>query len=179
MLGAHLNEVVIAVDIGSSGIKALGFDLRAQPVPGVGARAAFALSNGAFDFGVLKSSVESVLDEIYAQTNQLEVLGVGFGSFASSLIALNQNGTVLEPSLSYADTRSAAQLEGWHGDATLTQRTGCPPYTSFWTAQIAWWLASNARPSRFVTVTDALFAGWFSLEQVRCSLLNYVFENVF
>jgi gluconokinase len=98
------------------------------------------------------------------------VIGVGFGSFASSLVALDANGAILEPSLSYADTRSAVQLEAWRDDSTLIQRTGCPPYTSFWTAQIAWWLALSARPSKFLTVTDALFAGWFGFEQVRCSL---------
>jgi gluconokinase len=165
-----LNQIVIAMDIGSSGIKALGFDARANPVPGVGARAAFSLSNGTFDFAALQTAVASVLDEVHAQVPDLEVIGVGFGSFASSLVALDKNGAILEPSLSYADTRSAAQLEIWRDDATLIQRMGCPPYTSFWTAQIAWWLLSNPRPSRFLTVTDALFADWFGLETVRCSL---------
>ena len=165
-----LNPIVIAVDIGSSGIKALAFDLRANPVSGIEARAAFSLIGGRFEFAALRSAVERALDDLHGQVCDLEVIGVGFGSFASSLVALDKNGATLEPSLSYADTRSAIQLEAWRDDATLTQRTGCPPYTSFWTAQIAWWLALSARPSKFLTVTDALFAGWFGFGQVRCSL---------
>jgi gluconokinase len=165
-----LKQIVIAVDIGSSGIKALAFDLRADPVPGLEARAVFSLTGGRFEFAALKNTVESVLDKVHAQSPQLEVLGVGFGSFASSLVALDEHGTVMGPSLSYADTRSAAQLHRWRNDAPLIERTGCPPYTSFWTAQIAWWLENQPKPARFLTVTDALFAAWFGLGSVRCSL---------
>ena len=164
-----MSAVVIAVDIGSSGIKALGYDTAARAVPGLAARAAFSVG-GEFDFSALATAVESVLDEIHAQTRGREVLAVGFGSFASSLVALGADDQPLEPSLTYADTRSAGYLEAWRGDAGLLERTGCPAYTSFWTAQIAWWLARKSRPAKFVTVTDALFARFFGLGQVRCTL---------
>jgi gluconokinase len=164
-----LNEIVIAVDIGSSGIKALAFDTHARAVPGVMARAAISIG-GELDFTALRNDVESVLDDIHAQTRGFEVLAVGFGSFASSLVALDANARPLEPSLTYADTRSAAFCAPWRADDGLLERTGCPPYTSFWTAQVAWWLEHHPLPAKFVTVTDALFADWFRLETVRTSL---------
>ncbi len=164
-----MSAVVIAVDIGSSGIKALGYDTAARVVPGLSARAAFSVG-GEFDFSALATAVESVLDEIHAQTLGHEVLAVGFGSFASSLVALGADDQPLEPSLTYADTRSADHLAPWRSDKGLLERTGCPAYTSFWTAQIAWWLETRPCPAKFVTVTDALFARYFGLEHVRCTL---------
>ena len=164
-----MSGVVIAVDIGSSGIKALGYDTSARAVPGLAARAAF-LVGGEFDFSALATAVESVLDEIHARAQGHEILAVGFGSFASSLVALDSDDQPLEPSLTYADTRSAGFLENWRNEAGLLERTGCPAYTSFWTAQIAWWLATHPHPAKFVTVTDALFARYFGLEHVRCTL---------
>ena len=164
-----MSEIVIAVDIGSSGIKALGYDTAARAVPGLNARAAFSVS-GEFDFSALAATVESVLDKIYMQTQGHEILAVGFGSFASSLVALGADDQSLEPSLTYADTRSAGFLESWRGDIGLLERTGCPAYTSFWTAQIAWWLETRPYPAKFVTVTDALFARYFGLGNVRCTL---------
>ncbi|NJK44906.1 MAG: hypothetical protein HC933_11990 [Pleurocapsa sp. SU_196_0] len=112
----------------SSGIKALAFDTQAQAVPGVMARAAIFIS-GELDFAALRSVVESVLDDIHAQIRGFQVLALGFGSFASSLVALDANARPFEPSLTYADTRSAAFCESWRADDTLLERTGCPPYT--------------------------------------------------
>ncbi len=164
-----MSAIVIAVDIGSSGIKALGYDTAARAVPGLSARAAFSVG-GEFDFLALAATVESVLDAIHPQTQGHEILAVGFGSFASSLVALGADDQPLEPSLTYADTRSAGFLANWRGDTALLERTGCPAYTSFWTAQIAWWLETHPHPAKFVTVTDALLARYFGLEYVRCTL---------
>ena len=168
--------VVVALDVGSSGIKALGFDLEARAVPGLEARTAFALeltTDGGSEVNLsrLEDAVGNVLDELHARLEGFTVLGVGLASFVSSLVAVGADGRALEPTLSYADTRSARFVAGLREDAELVERTGCPAYSSLWAAQIPWWLAAHpgANVARWITVPDWLFSRWFGLEQTRTS----------
>ena len=168
--------VVVALDVGSSGIKALGFDLEARAVPGLEARAAFSLElttggGSEVNLGRLESTVENVLDELHAKLEGFRVLGVGLASFVSSLVAVGADGRAIRPALSYGDTRSARFVADLREDVELVERTGCPAYSSLWAAQIPWWLAAHpgARLTKWMTVPDWLFVRWFGLERVRTS----------
>jgi gluconokinase len=168
--------VVVALDVGSSGIKALGFDLEARAVPGLEARTAFALeltTDGGSEVNLLRleKAVGNVLDELHARLEGFTVLGVGLASFVSSLVALGVDGQALQPALSYADTRSVRFVADLREDTELLERTGCPAYSSLWAAQIPWWLATHpgAKVAKWMTVPDWLFSRWFGLEQISTS----------
>jgi gluconokinase len=176
MIEESKKPVVVALDIGSSGIKALGFDLEARAVPGLEARTTFAFElttdgGSEVNLGRLEDAVGKVLDELHAKLEGFMVLGVGLAGFVSSLVAFGADGQDLQPALTYADTRSARFVAALREDAALVERTGCPAYSSLWAAQIPWWLATHpgARVAKWMTVPDWLFSRWFGLEQISTS----------
>ena len=169
---------VIALDIGSSGIKAIAFDLQAHAVPGLLARAPFALEvthDGGSEINLprLEQSVCDVMDELHAKLGRHEVLAVALTGFAPSLVALDAEARAIAPALSYADTRSfdfaLAHNDPALNDPNLTDRTGHPAHPSLWSAQIPWWLARHPEIDvrHWLTVPDYILSRWFGLEQLR------------
>jgi gluconokinase len=172
MRNSSEQPVVIALDIGSSGIKAIAFDLRAQIVPSLLARAPFALEvthDGGSEVNLdkLERAVNSVLDELHAKLGRHEILAVALTGFAPSLVALDSEDCAIAPALSYADTRSH-EFASDH-DPDLTDRTGHPAYSSLWAAQIPWWLSRHPETEvrRWLSVPDYILSRWFGLEHLR------------
>jgi gluconokinase len=164
--------IVIALDIGSSGIKAVAFDLRARAVPGLLARAPFALEvthDGGSEVNLdkLERAVYGVMDELHAKLGRHEVLAVALTGFAPSLVALDAENRAIAPALSYADTRSH-EFASDH-DPDLTDRTGHPAYSSLWAAQIPWWRSQHPETDVrcWLSVPDYILSRWFGLERLR------------
>ena len=170
--------IVIALDIGSSGIKAIAFDLQAHAVPGLLARAPFALEvthDGGSEINLprLEQAVCKVMDELHAKLGRCEVLAVALTGFAPSLVALDAEARAIAPALSYADTRSfdfasALNNQNLH-DQNLTDRTGHPAHPSLWSAQIPWWMAQHPEIDvrHWLTVPDYILSRWFGLEHLK------------
>jgi gluconokinase len=172
MRDSNDQPLVIALDIGSSGIKAVAFDSRAQAVPELVARAPFALEamhDGGSEVNLdkLERAVYSVMDELHAKLGQHEILAVALTGFAPSLVALDADGQELAPALSYADTRSQGFVST-RRDADLMDRSGCPAYSSLWSAQIPWWMAQQPETDvrRWLSVPDYILSRWFGLEHL-------------
>ena len=169
--------LVISLDIGSSGIKAIAFDLRAQVVPGLLARAPFALEvthdgGSEVNLGTLEQAMNDVMDELHVKLGRHEVLAVALTGFAPSLVALDAKNCALAPAHSYADTRSQAfvskRQDSDLNDPGRIDRTGCPTYSSLWNAQIPWWLAQHPhhQVARWLSVPDYILSRWFGLEHL-------------
>ena len=143
---------VLALDIGTSSVRAQRFDDRGEPVG--------KLSQEEYDTddpAEIATAVRHVLaDEEPDATS----------CFAHSLVAVDANGKALTPILGWRDRRSAAAAE-WLArrlDAQAVHaRTGAFLHPSFWPAKLAWLAEVEPelfrRAERFVSFADYLHGG--------------------
>jgi gluconokinase len=140
---------VLALDIGSSSVRAQRFDESAEPT------------------GELRQERYVTSDAAEVARLVREVLGGaepdGTSCFGHSLVALDTRGRPLTPILGWRDTRSAAAAERLSrrlDRAALHVRTGAYLHPSFWPAKLAW--LAEVEPQtfraarRFVSFADYL-----------------------
>jgi gluconokinase len=145
---------VLALDVGSSSVRAQRFDDRAEPVD--------ELRQERYEGGDPDEIVRLVRTAI--QGGDKDVDAVGTSCFGHSLLALDGDGKPLTQVLSWRDTRSAGAAE-WlcrRVDAGAVQaRTGAHVHPSFWPAKLAWLAETEPdvfrAASRFVSFCDYLY----------------------
>ena len=140
---------VLALDVGSSSVRAQGFDERAEPVD--------RLRQERYD--------GRDPDEIVRLVRRVLAGGEpdGTSCFGHSLLALDRHGRPLTELLGWRDTRSAPAAEALRrrldGDA-VHRRTGQVIHPAFWPAKLAWLAETEAetfrRAARFVSFADYL-----------------------
>jgi gluconokinase len=127
-------ELVIGVDIGTTGVKALALDAAAVP-HGTAEReyptAAEAPGWSTQDPDTVASATAAVVRQVAerARLSGHQVAGVSFSAAMHSLIALASDGRPLTPSLTWADGRAAAQAARLRASGDwleLHRRTGTP-----------------------------------------------------
>ena len=140
---------VLALDIGSSSVRAQRFDERAEPT------------------GELRQEEYETADAAGVAAAVRTVLGDedpdATSCFAHSLVAVDEEWNALTPILGWRDTRSAAAAEWLAGKldpAAVHARTGAFLHPSFWPAKLAWLAETEAdtfrRAARFVSFADFL-----------------------
>jgi gluconokinase len=145
---------VVALDLGTSSVRALGFDEAGAAVPGALARRPTHLKvadDGTAELhadGVVAAAGEC-LDELTGQ-GRLEAVGqVAVSCAWHSVIALDRRGRPLTGALTWADTRAAGLvglLRERTDPARLQAATGAWPHTTYWTVKLPW-LAANLTPT--------------------------------
>jgi gluconokinase len=157
---------VLALDVGSSSVRAQGFDDRAEPVD--------ELRKEEYEGGDPHEIVSLVRKAIGGRDEDATV--IGSSCFGHSLLALDADGKPLTPVLGWRDTRSAGAAEWLRrrvDPAAVQARTGAHVHPSFWPAKLAWLAETEPEvfrgASRFVSFCDYLY------EQLRgvapsCSL---------
>jgi gluconokinase len=155
---------VLALDVGSSSVRAQRFDERAEPLD--------ELKQERYDGPDPDEIVELVRKVVDGRDEDVDAIGAS--CFAHSLVALDEAGRPLTPVLGWRDRRAAGaaeQLRRRVGDATaIYARTGAPLHPSFWPAKLAW--LAQAEPEifreadRFVSFCDYLYAELLGLEPV-------------
>ncbi len=124
---------VLALDVGTSSVRAQVFDADAQEREPAQRKYA-----GENDPARVVELVREAVDEAVRGE---EYDAVGGSCFGHSLLALDEDGRPLTPILGWRDTRSADAAE-WLSrrvDATAVHvRTGCHIHTSYWPAKLAW-----------------------------------------
>jgi gluconokinase len=140
---------VLALDIGSSSVRAQTFDERGKPD---GELRQEEYETG--DPAEIAAAVRRVLEDGKPDATSC---------FAHSLLAVDENGDALTPVLGWRDTRSAGAAE-WLArrlDAeTIHARTGAFLHPSFWPAKLAWLAETEPetfrRAASFVSFADYL-----------------------
>jgi gluconokinase len=161
---------VLALDVGTSSVRAHVFDERAHE-EGEPARGDYA---GESDPDALVAAAREALNEARGSR---EVAAVAASCFGHSLIALDAGGRPLTPILGWRDTRSAESAD-WLArrlDADAVHaRTGCPLHTSFWPAKLAWLAETEPdvfrRATRFASFADYLYAQLLEREDIPVSV---------
>jgi len=149
---------VIAIDIGSSSVRAIGYDARARVVPGLEIHRPYALRTDAMgamevDADALVDLVALCLDDVSARLDRAGVtpLAVACCTFWHSLIGVDPSGRACTPVYTWADTRSASvvpHLRRLFDEEAVHQRTGARFHSSYLPAKLLW--LREACPDLFV-----------------------------
>ena len=138
--------LALAVDIGSSSIRAGLYDRCGRLVKGSAAKVPYGWDLGPegsvrLHPGVLLERVEHALDETAAAAGPLarDAVVAGVSCFFHSLVGLDDAGRPLTPVLSWADTTSAGEAAALR--ATVDARrahacTGAPLHAGYWPARV-------------------------------------------
>ncbi len=161
---------VLAIDVGTSSVRALLFDEQAQPVaegivkvpqrptahPGEGAT---------YDAELLLKRVFGALDALAARVPDRfeQIVAVGVSTFWHSLVGLDEEGKPITPVYLWVDMRSAADaaaLRDELGGEAVRNRTGCPVHAAYLPAKLRWLKRTDPglfdRCARFVSFGELL-----------------------
>jgi gluconokinase len=159
---------VLALDVGSSSVRALAYDERGRELEGIAARRAYEPVYGRdgsaeLDPDLLVSAARAVLDEARAALG-VTADAVAISCFWHSLLLLDEARRPLTPVLPWQDRRSAAQAEQLAGrldPEELHARTGSVLHSSYWPAKLAWLAVERAdllaRARHVVSFAEYLF----------------------
>lgn len=154
--------LILALDIGSSALRAALFDRLGRAVQGIEAREPYQVhytaDGGAeVDADALLALLFRCIDAALSQVGPLApaIAGVAGCSFVNNILGLNAASRPATPITTYADTRSAAMAPGLRADfdeAETHQRTGCLFHPSYLPARLRWmaealpdWLRNSTR----------------------------------
>jgi len=160
---------VLALDVGTSSVRAIGYDAQGRPLPGLEARVAWepaTTADGAseLDPEELVAATASTIDRCAAAAPTAPA-AVGASVFWHSLLALDADGNPLTSVITWADTRSAGAAEALRtrlDEGAVHARTGAPLHSTFYPAKLTW--LREARPSLFArAVTWCGFAEYLLL----------------
>ena len=144
---------VLALDVGTSSVRAQIFDADAQEDDP--ARRNYPREN---DPSKITRLVREAVDEAAGAGTYDAVGGSAFGH---SLLPLDEQGRPLTEILGWRDTRSAdaAECLARRVDADAIQaRTGCHVHTSYWPAKLAWLATQNVRAAKFTGFSEYVYA---------------------
>ena len=138
--------LVLAVDVGTSSVRAGVHDAAGRTVRGTLAQVAYPWDVGGngsvrLDPAVLHDAVGTALDEAVGRAGPLaaELVAGGISCFLHSIVGLDDAGRPVTPVLSWADTTSAlaaTALRGRLDPAGTHARTGAPIHSTYWPARI-------------------------------------------
>ncbi len=154
------DPLILAIDVGSSSVRAILFDRQAQPLRGLDSRANYEFQITA-DGGVevsadqLLERVVSAIDQVVSRANQKsqQIAGVAVSTFWHNVLGVDSEGRAVTPVYSWADTRSASaaqELKRNLDESKVHARTGCVFHPSYLPAKLLW--LSRAQPETFRTV---------------------------
>ena len=138
--------LVLALDIGSSSIRAALHDRQGRTLDGHAVQVLYAWEVGRdgsvrLPYETLLDLVGEVLDEIVAGAGALatDLVAGGISCFFHSIVGLDEGGRALTPVLSWADTTSrteAAALRERVDPGIVHAATGAPIHASYWPARV-------------------------------------------
>lgn len=164
---------VLAIDIGSSSLRAALFDGYGRQ-SGECIRRGYCLDTDAMgkatlDADTLFNDLFGALDELMSITpDRLNITGVGISTFWHSLTGINDRQAATFPIITWADGRSAheaAALKYSGIGRRLHSLTGCPVHSSYWPARLRWLAAQHAtafaQTRYWLSAADLLFLRLF------------------
>jgi gluconokinase len=178
---------ILALDVGSSGVRAAVFDAQGRAVKDAQVQEAYALhttpdGGSEIDADLLLARVWRCLDQVTAQAEALDlrVDGVAVDTFVTNVLGVDAEGRPVTPLTTYADTRSvadAAALEAELDEADVHARTGCLLHPSYLPARFRWYARTQpetfARVRRWISIGEYLEAQLFGESAVTCSVASW------
>ena len=176
---------VLAIDVGSSAVRAGLYDARASLVPG----SAVNLTHGQVvetdgtsveDADELAQLVDAAVDQVLAQVDDLgsaaQITGAGLASMASTVLGVDSAFQPVTPVFTYADSRTGNDVEQLRSEidtGRMYQRTGVMQHWSYVPARIMWLQRTQPevyrRIDKWVDFPTFLYCRWFGKDAVRTS----------
>ncbi|HEY3027839.1 MAG TPA: gluconokinase [Pyrinomonadaceae bacterium] len=160
--------IVLGLDIGTSGVRAMLFDGRGDEIESAGVQLSDdlyqALSSGVdANADALVNHVLRAIDLLLERSSDRmsRVNLVAVSCFWHSLVGVNTEGIAITPLFGWADTRAAGaaeQLRRSLDERKFHQRTGCRFHPSYWPAKLQWLRAEQGDLFQAV-------AGWMSFAE--------------
>jgi gluconokinase len=154
------DEVVVGVDLGTTSTKAVAFDTGGRQLATASAGYPLAEPHPGWAEQDPAQILDAVLHTVSAVVSEVDgpVAALSFSSAMHTLMGLDATGAPLTPSLSWADSRAAAQadrLRAAPGGLALHRRTGTPVHPMAPLPKLVWF--REERPELFDRV--ACWAG--------------------
>lgn len=161
---------VLALDVGTSSVRALLFDAEARQLPEaivkVPQRPTAHPGEGAtYDAEVLLKRIFGAIDAMQARVPDAfeRVAAVGVSTFWHSVVGLDEDDRPITPIYLWVDMRSAADAAALReelGSEVIRNRTGCPIHAAYLPAKLRWLKRTDpglfSRCARFVSLGELL-----------------------
>ena len=176
------SPVVLAIDIGSSSVRALTYTSTGAPLPIVAIQQQYAptlTSDGGAVFDPIKlcQAVFACLDQASTQLTaaHLSIKAVGVDTFATNLFGVDAADQPITPVYLWNDTRSRAYtMPPGVEPVRAYERTGAPFYASYWLPRLRWLKATQpevfAKAARWLSIGEWLQETLFGVRGVSTSL---------
>ena len=164
---------VLAVDVGSSSVRAELYDCSGGGVEGTETKLDYDFEytpdGGATkDADGLLDLVARAVDGALSGAGDVEISGVAMSTFWHSLVGLGRDGRPTTPILTWADRRAAhaaRELRDGLDESAVHRRTGCVLHSSYWPAKLLWTSKTSSRAfeetERWVSPGDYFYARFF------------------
>lgn len=183
---AACDPLALAIDVGTSSVRAYVYDVTGDLVEGWGGRRGYAVhttQDGGveIDARVLFDLVADCISEALsaAGTGARRIVAVGCDTFWHSLLGVTDDGVPTTPVYTWADTRSsraAEQLRTQLDPTLVHQRTGAVLHSSYLPAKLAWLHSeqpSIVRSTRYwMSFGEYLYLHLFGVRRVSISMAS-------
>lgn len=167
-----MGAYVVALDVGSSSVRAILHDQRARPIPGAEIHIPHAPhvqqdGTAELDADTLVALVSRAISGVLTLAGPARakrIVAVGVSTFWHGLVVADEAAHALTPVYLWSDSRSAgatATLRRRLDAEQIRLRTGCPIHPSYWPSKLAWLKAVQPdlwkRQVRWLSFGDLLF----------------------
>lgn len=168
------NEYILALDIGTSSVRAALYDYRGNLVPRTmvkNERTLTVTDDGGAEIDADEAFEQALaaIDDVLAKSRKIkgEITHVAASSFWHSLVGIDARGKPTTNVLGWADTRSREQtveLRKRFDEAETHSRTGARFHSSFWPAKLLWLKKTEskafARTDKWLSLSDYIMSKW-------------------
>ena len=185
VMAASGTPILLALDIGTSGVRAALFDERGEEIPGTSLRInsleTTLLSSGTIEADILLDLVTRMIDDVLANifdsSKRIELISIS--CFWHSLLGVDRYGRPSTPVFSWNDTRAAAEaywLRSQCSEAKFHSRTGCRFHSSYWPAKLLRLRDKEpgafARTERWMSFSEYLALKFFGESPISVSMAS-------
>jgi gluconokinase len=166
VMAGSKTAAVLALDIGTSGVRASLFDERGNEIDGACVRVQqelsdirdLAVTDPDAGFALVIQTIDALLDQPYQAVTKVPLIAIS--CFWHSLLGVDGEGKATTPVFGWADTRAASaakELRNRFNEAAVHARTGCRFHPSYWPAKLLW--LRSEQPQAFASTSRWLSFG--------------------
>ncbi|MBA3515513.1 MAG: gluconokinase [Pyrinomonadaceae bacterium] len=173
VMAGSKTAAVLAVDIGSSGVRASLFDERGGEIDGASVRIQRTLTeiddltvtDAEAGFELVTQAIDALFDRPHQTGAEIHLIAIS--CFWHSLLGVDAQGLATTPVFGWADTRAATsvkELRDRFDEKAVHARTGCRFHTSYWPAKLLW--LRSAHPQAVAATSRWLSFGEYVVQRL-------------